>query len=340
MSSNERKGHLDILRIFATYAVVLLHIGSKRLGGGNREVFLIYDGLVRWAVPMFVMISGTLFLDENYKLSISKMWRKIFRLGTAFVFWTIIYCVFEKSRGSNSDIIRAYAVNGYWHMWFVFMISGLYIISPLLKEISKSITLTKYYLVIALIFTSIVPTIKNIILPYTGLSDNIFVVAFFKNIDIMYMYFVMGFTAYFLLGHYLNSIEINRKNIYYFFVLGVIGFITNVHCNLRLNAQMVQTYNDCVYCSVVMECVGLYGICKYFFNNLNSSLLVKLSDCCFGTYLVHLLYRELLDLYFGLNADTFNPIYWNPILALIIFSLSLATSFIIHQIPGFRKYVV
>lgn len=54
------------------------------------NVFNFYDSIVRWAVPVFVMISGALFLSREY--SIKKIYGKnILRILVAF-FWVIVLC--------------------------------------------------------------------------------------------------------------------------------------------------------------------------------------------------------------------------------------------------------
>ncbi len=61
---------LDAARVISIFAVVFLHIsasvvteadfGSSTWWHGN-----FYDSLVRWCVPVFVMVSGALLLDER-----------------------------------------------------------------------------------------------------------------------------------------------------------------------------------------------------------------------------------------------------------------------------------
>lgn len=64
----QRLWNLDILRIVSIAAVVIIHTASQYLGkldvtSPYWEIFNFYDGIVRWAVPVFVMISGALFLN-------------------------------------------------------------------------------------------------------------------------------------------------------------------------------------------------------------------------------------------------------------------------------------
>ena len=83
--------YLDILRALACLLVVMIHssmnyavqeVGSKNFWVGN-----FFDSISRAAVPLFVMISGALMLDENYHFTIEKVKKQqhfIYRHSTVF----------------------------------------------------------------------------------------------------------------------------------------------------------------------------------------------------------------------------------------------------------------
>lgn len=109
--------------MLATVAVMMLHISSTKwrvveLTSFEWKVFNLGDSVVRWSVPVFVMISGSLFLSRfiDMKTIYSKY---IFRMVTAFLIWSIIYVLFIE--GSLALRI-ARVVQGHFHMWFILMI--------------------------------------------------------------------------------------------------------------------------------------------------------------------------------------------------------------------------
>ncbi|MBR3027382.1 MAG: acyltransferase family protein [Bacteroidales bacterium] len=69
--------YLDILRIMAIIAVVMLHVSAQRFyvsfPSYEWEVRMFFNSMVRWGVPIFVMISGALFLDPQKKISLAKL---------------------------------------------------------------------------------------------------------------------------------------------------------------------------------------------------------------------------------------------------------------------------
>ena len=68
----ERLYYLDFLRVVATFFVILIHVScqnwSNPLGSFSWQVANFYDGISRFSVPIFVMISGVLFLNTKKNL--------------------------------------------------------------------------------------------------------------------------------------------------------------------------------------------------------------------------------------------------------------------------------
>ena len=74
---------LDILRVAATLAVVLLHVLSGAVvsrgyfaNDGEETIYWILMDLVSWSVPVFLMISGYLFLNPGKRITLKEMYGK------------------------------------------------------------------------------------------------------------------------------------------------------------------------------------------------------------------------------------------------------------------------
>ena len=96
----ERTIYFDYLRVFATFSVMILHTAALNwyatdVNGFDWQVFNFYDGISRWSVPAFVMMSGTLFLNRD--VSIKTIYIKyIFRMMISFIVWSAVYALFSK----------------------------------------------------------------------------------------------------------------------------------------------------------------------------------------------------------------------------------------------------
>lgn len=72
----KRELHLDILRDLACLAVVLIHVSAPFVVDSTRQLDFwianVIDSMARIGVPVFVMISGALFLDEEREYTYKK----------------------------------------------------------------------------------------------------------------------------------------------------------------------------------------------------------------------------------------------------------------------------
>ena len=133
-SAQTRIVYFDYLRLFAMFAVMVLHVAAQNwyltpVDTFEWQTFNVFDSLMRWGVPVFVMISGALFLGKEHQ--IKKIFKKnILRLVVALFFWSIIYALWQRfvtnEITSSEDFLIA-VVNGHAHLWFIYMIIGLYI---------------------------------------------------------------------------------------------------------------------------------------------------------------------------------------------------------------------
>ena len=70
MGENRNSGYqlyIDVLRIIACFSVIMLHTSAQAwyslpVDSGGFKIANSYDALFRFGVPVFVMISGALFL--------------------------------------------------------------------------------------------------------------------------------------------------------------------------------------------------------------------------------------------------------------------------------------
>lgn len=344
----QRIMYFDVLRIAATLGVILLHISSQNWSKTNVtsfqwQTFNFFDSIVRWTVPIFVMISGALFLNRDN--SVKKIFKNnILRIITAFIFWSVLYAGVSFAQGTSIKKACLEVVQGHYHMWFLFMIVGLYLIVPFIKKIIESEALLKYFFALGLIFTFIIPqgiAILNLLNGTLGKAANSIV----ENIN---FHFTLGYIFYFILGYYLNKVDISKKMrmiIYSFSAVGFACTILGTSFVSIYNNAPEQTFYDYLTLNVLWESLGVFVFFKYNLNSINISekmqnIVAKLSKYSFGAYLVHVMIIEQLKKLFGLNTLSFNPILSIVVILLIVSVISFAISWICNHIPFLNKYIV
>ena len=148
----QRSARFDVMRVSACLAVILLHLSATLvmepdlLGTVNWHVANLIDAATRWCVPVFVMLSGALLLDPRKQASPGEFWtRRMTRLLPALITWSLIYFLwrayFWKEVLSVGVITQdVLAGRPYIHLYFLFLIAGLYLMTPFLSRAIGSLT--------------------------------------------------------------------------------------------------------------------------------------------------------------------------------------------------------
>lgn len=166
--SRPRKQFLDVLRVLATCAVVLMHVltGATDVTDTSRMpeyrgLLLSVMDLVTWCVPVFLLISGYLFLHPERELTYPVMMKKYCRrIALAILLFGVPYAcseliVAERTFriGMLPEAVRMTLRGNTWsHMWYLYLILVLYLITPLLKKVLQVLPLWCVVVVMAVIF--------------------------------------------------------------------------------------------------------------------------------------------------------------------------------------------
>jgi len=362
----ERQYWIDALRILASYMVILVHNASYiyifevQIFSLSWYGLMFWDAMSRVCVPLFIMISGILFLNPKKDIPISKVYKKyIFRILKCMIFWNAFYGTLVKYlinpfRGQYkwefkiiTDFIKD-VLYGEFHLWYLYMCIGLYVMTPILRAITSNMKTLKYYLGLGITVTYLIPFISNLvkdILPslYTGKLNE--VVAKFM------IFMTIGFTIYYVLGYFLSIYEIKNKsvlNCIYIYGLVNLFFTYGIKMILSVIKQEEYTsYSDYNSFNVFSAAVAIFIFFKYYVRELLNkllliegfkTLLLTLSDLSFGVYLIHIFY---VDIFFSLNfhSYTFNPFIFSPIYALCIWICGAITVYFMKHIPILRSFV-
>ena len=107
MPENKRQTELDILRLLATLAVIMIHGGLNPLTD-NLMIKYMYRGMhaaIVWCVPVFFMISGRFFLDPERDVSAKKILTVYLpHIIVPFLVWSGVYTAYGLISGSYSHL--------------------------------------------------------------------------------------------------------------------------------------------------------------------------------------------------------------------------------------------
>lgn len=352
----QRQYHLDYLRVFASIAIILLHVSAQNmnyveLAGTEWNIYNICNSASRWGVPVFVMISGALFIPRE--IPTKTLYQKyISRMAIAYVVWSAFYAIVdpignliftEGYKISITEIIGNF-ISGAVHLWFLPMIIALYMCIPLIKQLTKNDNLIKYFLLLSFIFCFIKTQTELVV---TNLLSGS-VLTIFENVNTLFKNFninlVLGYTSYFILGFYLNKTEINKKKRTLIYILGVIGLISTILLNLAASknaGKSTETFFSASSVNVLLMAIAVFVWFKYNSkgNDRLNKIIVKLSKYSFGAFLVHIFILQVLHA-FGIQNTSFHPVLSVPAITIFTTVVSYLISLVLNKIPIIKKYIV
>jgi len=365
----ERQYWIDALRVLASYMVVLVHSSSYAIFEVpiftlNWYGLMFWDALNRTCVPLFIMISGILFLNPEKEISVSKMYKKyISRIVKTLIFWNIFYATIVKYQVNAFQTKYEWDVNviqnffsdvayGKFHMWYLYMCIGLYMVTPLVRPIIKDENALNYFVVLSVVMVQAIPFILNITKHLTSDGSKLLTNTLFTDVIAKLMcLFVAGYTCHYVLGYYLSRVVI--KNKFLLFIIYIAGIVLLLFTYVIkviisvLHQKEITNYGDYNALNVSLTAVIIFIFFKHTGSKIINRLmrirgfkfmLLKTSQLSFGIYLIHVFYFEL---FFRMNfhSYTFNPFIFAPIHALIIWLCSLLTMSVLQYVPYVKDYI-
>ena len=153
----KREIYFDYLRILAILCVIMIHVVGVNwfttpIYSTNWKILNIYDSIARFSVPIFVMISGALFLNKEKEISIKKLYSKnILRLVVTLLFWSLMYSIYANiiiAKTISLSILKlTYLdfINSHYTLWFITMLIGLYMAIPIFKKICEDKKIEEFW---------------------------------------------------------------------------------------------------------------------------------------------------------------------------------------------------
>lgn len=346
-SLNGRHLWMDCLRLLAMIAVIVIHVvalqwDKVQLHTGDWFVVCAYNGSVRWGVLVFLMISGALFLDPQKQLPLRTIYGKyILRLIIAYFAWGALYALFAFD-GSLSGFAEN-LITGYYHMWYLPVLAGLYAMLPLLRKITEDPKLHGYILALALVGGFLIPNGIAILQEFSLLGN--WFGSLWENAG---MQLVFDYSCFFVAGYILSRMELNKRWRIVIYAAGIASWLltvfavwflgnrTNNHGILLLRASFLNIALQ----APAMFVFGKYVLQPIHFSPKVSGWIHGAAKCSFGVYLVHPLVLEVLVKLAGESLSAMPLWLWIPALTVIVLALSLAVAWVLTKIPVVKKYLV
>lgn len=336
--SAKRLGYGDFLRCLATLAVVTLHCAGAALADQDpaSRAFLglnLLDGLCRWAVPMFVMLSGMFLLDPDRPMSRKKWLSHLGRPALATLVWGFFYGLWD-ARGTHfgaegllEGLISLVTGRLHYHLWFLPMLLGLYLLIPLLRALVRGASRRVLWGTAVLLEAAAAAVrILRFFFP------NAFPAPWLGFLDLGT---AAGYPGYFLLGYLLKTCRPNPGQERAVYALGAMGAAVTVW-GTQVLSQAAGAFQNLFYSyfapNVLLTAAALLLLVRRL-DLGKASIWGRLSPLTFGVYLLHPLFLELVQPFLT---------FPNPVLTALVqlpaaLAAALAGAWALRRVPRLGK---
>lgn len=352
---SQRVLYADLLRVISAFAVITIHVVSNAWSGTLPEtaawqVLNIYDAAARFCVPVFIMVSGMFFLDPEKPMPVQKIYGKyLLRIGVAYVFWSLVYAVFHNiAVYGRLDLnvleqIFRYFLRGHHTLWFLIMLAGLYLITPILRIMTQyaSRRILEYFLLLSFLFAGFFPTFLR------SLEESALKQLVDYYLGHLNIHFVLGFTCYYLAGYYFKTYRLSRRQHIAIYLAGIFGLAATIGLTLWISLKKgygFSLYYEYLSPNVMLMSAGIFVFAKEYGSRFCTrprigKMLRHLSSCTFGIYLVHdFVNRSLAALGWDILGNP--PLYTVPLYVLAVFAISYGIVFLLKKIPIVSQYLI
>jgi surface polysaccharide O-acyltransferase-like enzyme len=350
----KRQYGLDVLRVLACYMVIQIHAGEFYYIGpvGNvlntPEAHTVgwINSLFRSCVPLFVMLSGYfLFPVTDTKQFLSK---RLSRILIPFLVWSVVYAFYQYFRGNTSleqafvniAMIPVNLAMETGHLWFIYMLTGLYLFAPIISGWVQSAAKKEMeYFLFFWAITLVVPYIHQLYPMIWGVVP--------WNNHPMLHYF-MGYLGYVVAANYLKKYYPQPSTSIYLVALLmiVVGYAITTYGFLhRLPTQQyiggLELTWDFNTINVAMMTIGIFLLCSYIQIPASVSsgvrLLQDLSASSYGMFLAHIVVLNFVhDI---LDAVMIHIAFKVPLMAILTFLMTYLLIKILSLLPQSKKWI-
>lgn len=334
-----RRSDFDFLRVMAMVAVVAIHcvmpiIMLKLPNDDNWIGADIVDNYLRWCVPVFIMLSGALLIrpqtfsrmKEFYRRRAVRVLVPLIAWSALYGLWTIIVLGGNVPLGTFLEAFAAGSPVGGPHLYFLFIILGLYALAPVISLYAGSVSPAAFRRT-SLALLAVASAWLLIQVQVLGRAD-----------DYTMLTWALPFVGYFMLGHSLaDTRTTKRQNILLllgFFAFGLFNVVASVYTRYDDNMFYQNYISPTIIGLSICAFLGgraLYGKLRTAWLDRTLAWLAQIS---LAVYLVHVMILETLAHY--LAFDRGSIVVAGPVF-IVVLLLSIAAATVMRYMPGIRR---
>ncbi len=353
MNVKGRNFGLDLARAVAILAVALIHASAFFLTSYGREtvefsVGNLFDSAARIGVPLFLMISGALMLDETRPITVKKILGKYVKnILLLLYFWSLLYAVvtqillpiYTDTPVSIRGFLAA-LLYGHYHMWYLFMVVGLYLVTPFLRAFVKreNRQLVQLFLVLAVLM-QFVPTVCTALSKCSNLWASIDVLPYFTRwLSQFKLSFFSQYTAYYVLGWYITHMGVSTPwKRYVWYGASAVSLLTTIWF-VQMSGDYANGYSE-LNLLILVYSSGVFLLLNQIGQPLGKATrigVLALSKSSFGIYIIHPIVLELLRMAVPYHRI---PALYIVVSYVVVLAISWVVTVLISKLPVLKHTV-
>ena len=339
--------YFDVLRGLAPLFVVWIHTLTRWQGYFSQGGLFVLQEIGRWAVPIFIMISGALMLDPR---RVFKLKKHAIKIVICLLAWIVIYALASlwlDPVGSRAFTL-GFGLGGgaTYHLWFMYMILALYLLTPLLRKAAEDRRLLKYLIMLGVVFSFGLPFIERLMSLVCYRVEIPLINGYLRGGGLFTRlagHLKLDYVTYYLLGYYLATERIQRHKRWAIYALGILGVVVNfglVLAQSRNGAIVGTTIDSYVNIAVLSMSAALFLWFRRHFAQARKTprIWAGMAKYSLGIYLVHVLIIRIIAKY--LNVFDWEPkIMIMLLLTVVVYLLSFVITWVLSRIPILKKIV-
>lgn len=383
----QREIWIDTLRVVACFLVMMTHSNEPFYLGGEGSLILtradavwvaILNVLPRASVALFVVASSYLQFPLHYPTG-EFFRRRAVRILAPFIIWTVVYALVWGEPVQNFKDLLLNFNYAAGHLWFVYMLIGLYLLMPLLSPWAEKVGRKELLVYLGIwLFTTIIPFIRQwaggaapVIYGPSGIPNAakypLWGEASWNTYGLFYYF--SGFVGYMLLGLYFRRFvgELDWKKTLAVavpvflggFAICSLGFLSRVWADCGGNFPIEGPVglaalwegpwlNDTF--GVALMTIGWILVLRKVKGDgaFYKTVILPVSKASYGMYLCHMLLLGIISAWLraalGLGADGVLGVWTTPVqvfgTSLLSFVGVAVFCVLVQRIPRVGKWIV
>ena len=169
-TSEQRVVWVDWMRVAACFMVMVVHATEPFYLGGQGSLILseaegfwaaFFDTVVRCCVPLFIITSSYLQFPLHYPTG-EFFRRRAVRILVPFLVWSVVYALYWGEPVENFQNLLLNFNYSAGHLWFVYMLVGVYLLMPLLSPWAERVSKRELQVYLGIwLFTTLIPLMRD-----------------------------------------------------------------------------------------------------------------------------------------------------------------------------------